>query len=112
MKYTHYKQVEPNKNPHGVDVRPIYNEPDAQLMHMILEPGQGLNPHITPVDVFIYVLEGVATVHIGDEQVEAIKDMIVESPKNLKHWIVNNSTENARLLVCKTPRPDKPAKLL
>lgn len=112
MKAKHYSEVDPKENPHGVDVRPVYSQPDAQLMHMTLKPGQALKPHITPVDVFMYVLEGIATIHIGEDSIDAKQDTCVESPKNIMHWIANNTDKNARILVGKTPSPNKPGRVL
>jgi quercetin dioxygenase-like cupin family protein len=40
-----------------VDVRKLYDNPAAQIMHMTLKPGESLKPHKTPVDAVFYVLE-------------------------------------------------------
>lgn len=58
MKIREVKQVEPSKTPHNVDVRQIYDTDSAQAVHITLQAGESLKPHITPVDVFFYVLEG------------------------------------------------------
>lgn len=42
------------KNVHNVDARMIYNSESAQAVHMQLNPGESLKPHITPVDVFLF----------------------------------------------------------
>ena len=42
--------------PHKIDVRRMYDNDSAQAMHMSLQPGESLKPHITPVDVFFYIL--------------------------------------------------------
>ena len=91
--------------PHKVDVREMYNLPDAQVMHITLQPGEKLKPHKTPVDVFFYVLEGNPTVHIGDESVTYSKDTMIESPKDIVHYLSNEGDSAARILVAKTPNP-------
>jgi len=44
--------------PHKVDVRKLYDTENAMTIHITLKPGEKLLRHITPVDVFFYVLEG------------------------------------------------------
>lgn len=91
--------------PHQVDVRRIYDKESAQVMHMTLQPGQGLKPHITPVDVFFYILEGAVDVLIGEETLTVTKDHLVESPKDILHCLSNSSDAVARILVVKAPKP-------
>ncbi len=100
------------ENPHGVDVRRLYDTPDALVSHLTLEPGQGLLRHITPVDVFFYVLEGNGTVEIGDEAMVVGRDTLVESPAEIPHRWYNDSEETLRVLVVKVPRPSAKSRLL
>jgi len=44
-------------NPHGIDARKIYDTEHAQAIVITLKPGEKLKKHITPVDVFFFVLE-------------------------------------------------------
>ena len=106
------KDLQVQENPHGVDVRQMYNHDNAQAMHMTLNPGQSLKPHITPVDVFFYVLEGTPTIQVGDEIITVEKDSLVESPKDIVHCISNKSNSVARILVVKAPKQTTKATLL
>jgi quercetin dioxygenase-like cupin family protein len=92
------------KNPHGADVRRMYDHDNAQAMHITLQPGQSLRPHITPVDVFFYVLEGTPDIQVGDELITVAKDSLVESPKDIVHCISNKSNSLTRILVVKSPK--------
>ena len=112
MKIIDVKQVEVSKTPHNVDVRKLYDTDSAQAVHITLQAGESLKPHITPVDVFLYVLEGTPDIRIGDETIAVGKDCLVESPKNIVHCLSNNSDQQARILVVKAPRPVTQAKLL
>ena len=56
------------KNPHGVDARPIYSHVNAKVMILTLQSGESLKRHITPVDVFFFVLEGKGIIEVGDEK--------------------------------------------
>lgn len=107
-----YKTEEPRENPHGVDVRQLYNKKSAQIMHITLKPGESLKPHKTPVDVAFYILEGTPTVHIGGEAVIAGVDTLAESPADIVHFLSNESAAPARIMVIKAPGPDKTHKIL
>ena len=107
-----YRNVKPRENPHNIDVRQLYDDPSAQIMHITLRPGESLKPHKTPVDVVFYVLEGNPGIYIGNENCMAEKDMFIESPADIVHYMVNNGNSPARVLVIKAPRPVKPTRLL
>lgn len=100
------------ENPHGVEVLKLYDHETAQAMHITLQRGQTLKPHITPVDVFFYVLEGSPKIQVGDETVIASADSLIESPKNIVHCISNQSDSIARILVVKAPKQTGKAILL
>lgn len=112
MKMRNYKTEPLKENPHNVDVRQLYNDASAQVMHITLKPGETLKPHKTPVDVVFYILEGNPTIHIGDESMAFEKDTLIESPADIVHYISNEGNSPARILVTKAPRPDKATKLL
>lgn len=105
MKSIKLSQAEPKQNPHGIEVKALYSQADAQVMHMTLQPGESLKPHKTPVDVFFYVLEGNPTILVGEESFVAEKDTLIESPKEIIHCISNDGNTIARVLVVKTPNP-------
>lgn len=104
------KQVE--KTPHKLDVRKLYDNTSAQAMHITLQPGEVLKPHITPVDFFFYILERTPEFLIGEEKVQVEADCLVESPKDIMYCIYNHSTQGARILVVKAPQPTMQSKLL
>lgn len=112
MKTKNYKTEPLKENPHGVDVRKLYDNPSAQIMHIILKPGESLKPHKTPVDAVFYVLDGEPTIHIGNESISQVKDTLIESPAKISHYISNESHLPARILVIKAPRPENISKLL
>ncbi|MFC1978850.1 cupin domain-containing protein [Chloroflexota bacterium] len=99
-------------NPHNADVKKMYDTEHAQAMHIELKPGQALKKHITPVDVFFYVLQGRGVVEIGDEKHEVGPDMLIESPAKIPHCWYNQSDAVLRVLVVKVPRPTESTKLL
>ncbi len=112
MKTITWQDAESKPNPHGVDARLLYNEEHAQAIHLLLEPGQALKRHITPTDVFFYVLEGSGTVEVGDEQQEVAVGTLVDSPAGIAHRWMNDSDARLRVLVVKAPRPTRATKIL
>lgn len=112
MKITVVSSVVSGPNPHHVDARKIYDTPHAMAVVITLQPGEALKKHITPVDVFFYVLEGTGLCEIGDEKQVVSRDMLVESPARIPHTWSNESGSVFRVLVVKVPKPTEETKLL
>jgi len=112
MKIIDVAQVPVAPNPHHVDARKVYDSEHATAVVITLKPGEALKKHLTPVDVFFYVLEGKGVVEIGSERAEVGRDQVVESPANIPHRWVNESNEGFRVLVVKVPRPREETKIL
>ncbi len=114
MKITEVAKTAPARNPHNVDVRRIFESPDASVVIITLGPGESLKKHVTPVDVLFYVLEGTGTVEIGDERQSVGTDTMVESPAMIAHTWINESAAVFRLMVVKllTTGAGKDARLL
>ncbi len=112
MNITIVSETKIMETPHKVDVRRLYDKDTAQAVHIKLEAGESLKPHITPVDVFFYVLEGSPDILVGKETQKVQADCLVESPKDIPHCISNNSDKVVRVLVVKAPKPSASAKLL
>ena len=107
-----YNKAQETETPHGVSVKKLFESEHAQVIEINLKQGEGLKKHITPVDVFFYVLEGTGFVEIGDERVEVSRDMLIESPKGIPHRLANEGEADFRFLVVKTPRPTTATRLL
>jgi len=107
-----YKDASVQETPHGVDVRKLFDSEHVQVIEIKLMPGEELKKHITPVDVFFYVLEGTGIVEIGEEQAEVTLDQLVESPKGIPHRLMNESDSPFRFLVVKTPKPTASTRVL
>jgi quercetin dioxygenase-like cupin family protein len=112
MKITDVEKVLSGSNPHHVDARKIYESPHAMAVVITLKPGESLKKHITPFDVFFYVLEGTGVIEIGDERALCTKDVLIESPAKIPHRWSNESALLFRVLVVKVPKPNEETKLL
>jgi len=100
------------ENPHGVESKSLYDTEHAAVTHISLKPGEQLKRHITPTDVFFYVLEGRGLVEVGDETREVGPDTLVESPSGIPHCWYNRGTQTLRFLVCKVPRQTEQTRVL
>ncbi len=106
------KKVEISKTPHDVDVRKLYSFENASIIHIELKPGEALKKHVTPTDVFFYILEGEGEIEIGKESEKVKKDQLIFSPNRIPHRLFNNSDNSFRFLVIKTPTPTDETKIL
>jgi len=105
MNIRNYQSSSLAKNPHGIQSVKLYDTDNALIMHLLLKAGEGLKPHITPVDVAFYVLEGNPSILVGEEKIQVKKDDIIESPKDIVHSIYNETDSDVRVLVMKLPKP-------
>ncbi len=98
---------------HKVSARKILDYEHALVIMLELKPKETLLPHITPVDVFFYILDGEGEVKIADEIKPVKKDDVIFSPAKIVHLLRNtHETDNFRVLVVKTPKPTSETKLL
>lgn len=100
------------KTPHQVSVKDVFSHEHVQVVVITLQPGESLLKHLTPVDVFFYVLEGEGVVEIGDEKATVVKDQLIESPKKIPHRLWNESDAVFRFLVVKTPKQKEKSQIL
>lgn len=112
MEIRNYASLEKFKNPHGIQSYKLYDKDHAVIMHLFLKPGESLKPHITPVDVAFYILQGSPTILVGEEKLVVKQDDIVESPKDIVHCIFNESDAIVRVLVMKLPKPTQKTKFI
>ena len=105
MKISIVSETPVKETPHKVDARMLYDKDSAQAIHIRLNPGESLKPHITPVDVFFFVIEGSPDILVGEETRKIEVNSLVESPKDIVHCIYNNSDTIVRVLVVKAPKP-------
>ncbi|MHA1785021.1 MAG: cupin domain-containing protein [Candidatus Helarchaeota archaeon] len=112
MKIVKIDEAKEVPNPHNVSARKIIEHKHVTVIYLDLKKGEELRRHITPVDVFFYVIEGKGIVEIGDESKEISKETIILSPAKIPHKLKNPESERFRVLVVKTPKPTTETKLL
>jgi quercetin dioxygenase-like cupin family protein len=92
-------------NPRGISVKHLIARKDVAVSNVILQPGQTLPVHSTPVDVFFYVVEGKGKVQIGNETTEVTATDLVVSPADIPHGLTSDENGIFSVLVVKTPNP-------
>lgn len=97
---------------HNVSAYPLHSTEHVMATLIVLQPGEALRLHATPVDAFFFGLEGTGVVEIGDERETVTANMLVHSPARIPHRLLNKSGSVFRFLVVKTPSPTEKSRLL
>ncbi len=98
------------QNPHGVDVRKVYENDILEVMHITLKPGDHLVKHQLPVDVFFFILEGSGVIEMGDEEQIVTTNTLIEGPANTPRGWKNDTNDLLKILVVKSPKPTQQEK--
>ncbi|NLG51744.1 MAG: cupin domain-containing protein [Chloroflexi bacterium] len=112
MQIIHAMSAPEVANPHGVSVRKLHDTEHAQVNLITLQPGEALKLHVTPVDVFFYVVAGEGTVEIGGERETVSGGTLIPSPARIPHRLLNEGEGIFQVLVVKTPRPTASTQVL
>jgi quercetin dioxygenase-like cupin family protein len=94
------------KDDSGVLARAMYSAPEAMVIHIEVQPEGFVKPHVTPVDMEFFVLEGAGTFYLGEESIEAGAGSLIPSPRGVPHGIKNGGHGILRVLAIKNPRPE------
>jgi mannose-6-phosphate isomerase-like protein (cupin superfamily) len=105
MKKTAIDEGKIIKDDSGTLARAIYSAPEAMIVHIAVQPGGFVTPHVTEVDMEFFVLEGRGSFSLGDESTEAGPGILIPSPKGLPHGMRNPGPGILRVLAVKSPRP-------
>lgn len=89
----------------GVLARSIYSAPEAKIVHIAVQPGGSVKPHVSPVDVEFFVLEGRGSFLLGEESTEAGAGSLLPIPRGVPHGMKNVGPGVLRVLAIKNPRP-------
>jgi mannose-6-phosphate isomerase-like protein (cupin superfamily) len=79
----------------------LYASPQAEVIHITVNPGRAIEPHAAKVDMEFYVLEGRGLFSVGDESASAGPGELVESPRDIPHGIRNPGPGALRVIAIK-----------
>ncbi len=93
----------------GVKGKQLIDLPDVGIINLLLEPGEKVPIHKTPVDVLFQVIAGKGSVTIG-EDTEVVKagDIII-SPAQIPHALAADQNSQFSFYVIKVPNTKKSA---
>ena len=94
------------KDDSGVLARTMYSAPEAAILHIAVQPGSFIKPHVSPVDMEFFVLEGRGSFTLGEESTEAGAGSLLPSPRGVPHGLKNAGPGVLRVLAIKNPRPE------
>jgi len=93
----------------GVKGRPVIDMPEVGIINLVLEKGEKVPSHKTPVDVLFQIIEGKGTVAIGEESQVVEAGDIVVSPAHIPHALEANQDCLFSVYVMKVPNTKKSA---
>lgn len=93
----------------GVKGKPIVDMPEVGIINLVLEPGEKVPSHKTPVDVLFQVVEGKGTLTIGEESQVVESGDIIVSPAQIPHALEANQGCLFSFYVMKVPNTKKSA---
>ena len=79
------------------------------IVNLVMEPGEKVPSHKTPVNVLFQVIEGSGSITIGEETQIVEAGNIVVSPLQVPHALEANQDCVFSVYVIKTPNPQKSA---
>ena len=71
----------------GIVSRAIYNDDDVRVVHFSFAAGQQLSDHTAPVPVTLEVVEGNASITLGDDAVDGRPGTWVYMPADTPHSV-------------------------
>jgi quercetin dioxygenase-like cupin family protein len=71
----------------GIVSKTLHDSPGMKLVLFCFEEGQSLSEHTAPFEAVLHVLEGKATIRLGDEDHDASPGALYVMPKGLVHAV-------------------------
>lgn len=72
----------------GITSRVVHNDDHARVVIFAFDRGQELSEHTASMDAILHVLQGEATLTLGEESVEAHAGTWIHMKANLAHSVV------------------------
>lgn len=79
----------------------LLNNRNVQLVHLMLKPGESIDPHVNEKDVIFYILEGEATFLSDNTEHHVSKDDCIKIEGGINRGFQNKSDSAFKLLVIK-----------
>jgi len=103
----HYGSEKKMENPWGLQVIKLHDSAYGEVLHLTLSPEESMIPHISPVNLLFFILEGEPLVRIDNEKKTVTCGSFVESPAGSVTCVSNPTANPVRLLIVKIPKSDQ-----
>ena len=102
MKIIDFNKIEPQPNPHGIEVRKmlVNNMKNAAIVAKLMS-GEKIDKHTAEGNAFFFVLEGKGIFIYDDKEIEVAVNTLIECPSNALRGWRNDSEGVLRFLVIK-----------
>jgi len=90
----------------------IFENNDVEFIKIDFKEDGFFKKHISPVDIWIYILEGKGIIEADDIKVDVIKGDMIYSPKGTAHKVINTGHLPLEILVIKIPKSEEPVKFV
>ena len=87
--------------PGQIETVTLAQKPGVGVTLLAFGKGEGVGPHAAKGDALIYIHEGIATVKIGDKEMEAKKGEMVVMPAHIQHQVTAKEDMKMLLVVVK-----------
>ena len=97
--YTLYPFETAPRVPFRFDGRILFTSNRFELVHLTLQPGEGMEPHIQPVEIVFFVAEGTGTLAVGEEVVEVAPETTIKIEAGISWSWTNTGSSPFKILV-------------
>jgi quercetin dioxygenase-like cupin family protein len=105
MKIKNWRKIPIVSNPHNLDIRELYDNPQIQIRQVILRPGDRVRPFLSPIPALLYVSRGSAVVQSGELIKTIDEGELTICPADKPTSLFNHSDKNALILAIRAPKP-------
>ncbi len=112
MKIKNWREIPIVSNPHNLDIRELYDNPQIQIRQVILRPGDRVRPFLSPISAILYVNSGSVVVQSGDLIKSALEGELIICPADKSTNLYNNSNSKSIILAIRAPKPTTRSLLL
>lgn len=89
-------------------VEKVLHDENVQYMHMVFNEGQGTPEHFSNSNVYMTVVRGTLSIHLGDQEIKEYEvGTVLKIPVNTKMKAENRGQHTLELIVLKAPSPEK-----
>lgn len=89
------------KVPFNIEAYSLYKSDEAELIHMVLKPGEVIAMHSNPFKVVFFCIDGEVVATVEDESVQMNRFSSVVVEKDLNRGLENKTGEKSILHILK-----------